>query len=136
MVSVSVNYFKMIPMVCIMGIIFCLSHQPGDTLELPDYPQIDKIAHMVIFGFLAVSAIFAFSSNYKKTYPFRVAIYATLFCVFYGITDEIHQIFVPNRFSSISDIVADGIGGLVISIFWYRMYIKKKGNSVSKEINV
>jgi len=43
--------------------------------------------------------------------------------ILYGISDEIHQYFVPFRYSSVMDVVADGLGAsLGISI-----YIKKKG---------
>lgn len=37
---------------------------------------------------------------------------AVIITLLYGISDEIHQSFVPNRTYDIHDIVADGIGGL------------------------
>jgi hypothetical protein len=33
-----------------------------------------------------------------------------LLAVGYGVTDEIHQSFVPGRFASVGDLVADAIG--------------------------
>jgi VanZ family protein len=37
-----------------------------------------------------------------------------MFATIYGITDEYHQIFVPNRIFSFTDIIADFTGSLVI----------------------
>ena len=35
------------------------------------------------------------------------------FVVFYGMTDEFHQMFVPGRTSSIDDLFADTIGAFI-----------------------
>ena len=35
-----------------------------------------------------------------------------VFCIVYGISDEIHQIFVPSRSSDIFDVIADSIGSI------------------------
>ena len=39
-------------------------------------------------------------------------IIAILLGIFYGIADEIHQMFVPGRISSISDVIMDSIGSV------------------------
>ena len=33
--------------------------------------------------------------------------------MFYGMTDELHQYFVPERNGSVLDVVADGVGSLI-----------------------
>ena len=46
-----------------------------------------------------------------KTRPLFLLFAATLLAgVFYAISDEWHQSFVPNRESSVHDVMADGVG--------------------------
>ena len=40
----------------------------------------------------------------------KLFIRAVDLCVLYGISDEVHQMFVPHRCPSVMDILADGIG--------------------------
>lgn len=44
-----------------------------------------------------------------------------LFIVLYGLSDEIHQYFVPGRSSSVFDLLVDSAGGLFAALFmdWY-----------------
>jgi hypothetical protein len=98
----------MVPMVIAMGTIFFLSHQTGDQLSLPAIPGIDKLGHMVIYGILAGTILLAFSETQKSTRPRSVMLFTVAFCVLYGISDEIHQSFIPGRFASIYDVFADG----------------------------
>jgi len=60
---------RIIPITLIMGIIFILSDQPGDTLYLPPVPGIDKLAHVLVYGVLAATSISAFSARYKEKRP-------------------------------------------------------------------
>ena len=41
-----------------------------------------------------------------------IALWAWLFAVAYGITDEYHQSFVPRRQSSVFDVLVDAVGAL------------------------
>lgn len=52
---------------------------------------------------------------------------AVLTSVLYGISDEIHQIFVSERQFSIFDMLADGIGG-IIGTFAYNKFHKALNN--------
>jgi hypothetical protein len=38
---------RLVPVLLVMGTIFYLSHQPGDSLYLPPVP-IDKLAHLLL----------------------------------------------------------------------------------------
>lgn len=116
---------RMVPMVITMGTIFFLSHQTGDQLSLPAIPGIDKLGHMIVYGVLAVTILFAFNENQKSTRPRRVMVLTVIFCILYGITDEIHQSFIPGRFVSIYDIFADGTGASVACVLW--IWLRKKG---------
>jgi len=119
------NSFRFIPLIAVMGIIFFLSNQPGDSLDLPDVPDLDKGLHCIVYGVLALSALFAVPEYKYNANPYRISLLVVLFCLLYGISDEFHQSFIPGRFPSVLDLVADTIGAVVVVWIWYRM--KRKG---------
>jgi VanZ family protein len=109
---------RAVPMLMVMGAIFLLSEQTGDTLCLPPVPGIDKLGHAIVYGILAASTILAFSVRYKETNPAMVMQGTTLFCLFYGLSDEFHQSFVPGRSPSGFDVLADVCGALCVCFLW------------------
>ena len=106
----------MVPMFVVMGTIFFLSHQPGNELKLPVFPGADKVAHFIAYGVLASTVIFAHKKKSLIKEPFRVAMTTILVPLFYGISDEFHQSFIPSRDPSVGDIVADTLGGVFVVI--------------------
>jgi VanZ family protein len=111
---------KMIPMLVVMGTIFYLSHQPGDSFNLPDLTHFDKLLHAVAYGVLAATILFAVPLRLKSESLVITAIIAVLVCFVYGITDEFHQSFVPGRFVSGWDVAADVFGATVVAWSWER----------------
>lgn len=109
---------RTVPMLLVMGTIFLLSHQPGDSLHLPSLPGIDKLAHGAVYGFLAAATIFAFSVRYRQQNRRVVQVVTTFFCLCYGVSDEFHQAFVPGRSTSGLDLLADVGGALLVCLLW------------------
>jgi VanZ family protein len=92
------------------GLIVYLSSRPGPSLPPLPHP-IDWIVHCGAFfglGFLLSLAIGS------VRYFWVAALLTSLF----GATDEIHQYFTPGRSSTISDWLADTVGGVAASIAW------------------
>lgn len=116
---------RTIPMLLVMGTLYFLSDQPGDTLYLPQVVGIDKLAHAVAYGVLAATIIFALGGEHKERFR-GVAIFTTLVCIFYGISDEFHQSFVPGRMPSSGDILADACGSLIVSLLWAAWETKRR----------
>lgn len=108
--------FRMAPMFIIMGAIFFLSHQPGDTLKLPLIPGIDKVAHFIAYAVLAATVIFAHKKESWFNAPKRVSIITILVTLCYGVSDEYHQSFIAGRYSSVGDVIADTLGGVAVVI--------------------
>jgi VanZ family protein len=120
MMQKATTFLRMVPAAVAMGTIFFLSHQPGDSLSLPEIPGVDKVAHMAAYGFLAATLLVAFTDQQKNTRPKRVLWLTVLLCVLYGISDEFHQSFVPGRSSSFLDVLADCAGAVITSAIWFR----------------
>ncbi len=115
----------MVPMIVVMGTIFLLSHQPGDQLDVVEIPFLDKIAHFVVYAALAATVIFACSPDLKKRRPILVAALTVVICVLYGISDEYHQSFIPTRYVSVGDVLADTLGALCLALFWLQRKTSK-----------
>jgi VanZ family protein len=84
-------------------------------IPLPPVFQIeDKLFHAIAYGVLAILAYRAFLHQDLFT-PLRVSPFfsSTLFATMYGVTDELHQYFVPGRRADVWDIVADALGSVV-----------------------
>ena len=48
-----------------------------------------------------------------------------LICMVYGAIDELHQIYIPGRYASVGDWIADVLGVLIfVSI--HKIYMKQK----------
>ncbi|KAA3662577.1 MAG: VanZ family protein [Calditrichaeota bacterium] len=69
----------------------------------------DKFAHLLAFmplGFFIYSAQQEWPLVDRR-FSFKLTM---VFGLLYGLSDEIHQIFVPGRYFDIFDFIADGIG--------------------------
>jgi VanZ family protein len=85
-----------------------------------------------LFGLTLVLA--AYPWNASLDYPLRAYIILGLIGALYGLSDEIHQSFVPNRTCAISDFLADSFG-VIIALFvttrWIKRRITRRGQSTS-----
>jgi hypothetical protein len=107
-----------VPMILVMATIFYLSHQTGDDLYLPLLPGFDKVAHLAVYGLLAAATLFAFNPTSRQRNSRRVVGITLVFCLFFGISDEFHQYFIPGRSVSGFDLLADGFGALLVCLLW------------------
>lgn len=103
-----------VPAAAYMALIFYLSSRPRppipEILLFPFDPQ-RYILHFIEFSILGLLlARLAFMET--KARGGRLLLVAALFTFAYAITDEVHQMFVPERDVSLTDLVFDGLGGL------------------------
>jgi len=101
------------------AIIFALSSQPDLGRDPPpwlDWPHSDKVIHFTMFGGLAgLVALGLWRSNGDALPPARRLFAAAGFATVYGLFDEIHQLFVPNRSFDLLDLLADAAGATIIA---------------------
>ena len=69
----------------------------------------DKLLHAVGYAVLGVLALRAFHGGFARLRPAPTAL-AGLTVILWGISDEVHQSFVPGRNASVWDVVADAVG--------------------------
>ena len=126
-------WYRFIPMITVMGIIFFLSHQTGDTVVLPDLQNVDKLLHSLVYGTLAAATLYAVPETVIREYPRRSGALVVLFCLLYALSDEWHQSFILGRFPSGWDIAADTLGAVVVVLLWVKWLAFRRSQSVVQQ---
>lgn len=104
-------------------LIFSLSHR--NSLPMMDEPIIhDKVAHALAYSILAG---LLFRALDRQMMPAAAAWMAFALASAYGITDEVHQHFIPGRTSSVFDWYADVAGAALVSFAaWVASMVHQK----------
>lgn len=81
------------------------------------------VLEYIILAILAGTALFTYNLKGKKA-----VIYILFICLFYAVTDEFHQMFVPGRTSLVSDVLIDFSGAIlgigIYYLLYYKVYLK------------
>ena len=105
------------------GLIFFLSSQTHPEDDLPGFlfrDVSDKVLHAVEYGVLALLCARAARHAGGSVLAPRAMGFAIVAASLYGMTDELHQAFVPPREASALDWVADTVGAAVAAWLWNR----------------
>lgn len=75
----------------------------------------DKLLHSLEYGVLGILLYRAFHQTIR---PLKSMSLAIMCAVGFGLTDELHQWFVPNRQLDIWDLLADTLGASLFTVTW------------------
>ncbi|MEA3280345.1 MAG: VanZ family protein [Thermodesulfobacteriota bacterium] len=110
--------FYWLPTIIYCLIIFIQSSYPSPETTL-DLPYFDKLLHFSAYAVLGALFLRAFKTTKFKNNINLVMILSILASSFYGISDELHQYFVPCRNADIMDALAD-IFGSICGVFLFQ----------------
>ena len=107
-----------------MALLFLLSAQPdiSDPFEIPDWLPADKMVHAGLYAVLA--ALFYLAG--------MGPVAAVAVTALYGITDEIHQMFVPGRSPELLDLLADLLGA--VAGVWLVRFVSHEAGPRSESV--
>ncbi|TET90607.1 MAG: VanZ family protein [Methanomassiliicoccales archaeon] len=90
-------------------VIFSLSSLSGEDIPAlpPTAPQADKLAHFALYAGFGVVLYLAFSQMRQEKITDNAITLTLVVGTVYGITDEVHQYFVPGRSMDIVDVLVD-----------------------------
>ncbi len=98
-----------------------------DAMLLDFHAILRKLAHGFVYFLLGgcLTASFCCTLFFKKLW--KKGLCAASIAVFYAITDEVHQLFVPGRSGEVRDVLIDSLGVLVgVSIMLFSVALAKK----------
>ena len=114
-------FWYWLPAVLYAGMIFYMSAQSHPEEQLPSFVLkdiSDKVLHAVEYAGLAVLCYRAFRWTAGPSVARQAFVLAIVTASIYGVTDEVHQFFVPFRESSWLDWLADTAGATVGALSW------------------
>lgn len=93
-----------------MAVLFALSSRPlpESVSQVPDWTT-----HGAGYAILSVLVCRALAGGLRHAATLRAALLAVAISTLYGVTDEVHQAFVPGRNADPWDLVKDLGGALV-----------------------
>ncbi len=118
-----------VPPFLYMVLIFGISSLEQPPLPMPEFEwlTIDKLYHFVEYAILGALVARALVKAKPAILPSPRWIWcvAAVFSILYGASDEWHQTFVPGRFATLADWVADVLGSIA-GVFGVYLYYKKQ----------
>ena len=118
-----------VPSLLYMVLIFAVSSLEQPPLPMPEFEwlTIDKLYHFIEYAILGGLLAWAFVKAKPSVVPSKLIwLVATVLSILYGASDEWHQTFIPGRFATLADWVADAFGSIAGVLVVY-LYYKKKG---------
>ena len=91
-----------------MAAIFCVSSL--QDLALPN--SVAMPGHWLAYFSLAIFVVRALAGGLPRRLGVRLMVMAMLISIAYGISDEVHQSFVPGRVADAYDVLTDAFGAL------------------------
>ena len=121
------------PWQLMMIFIFVLSSIPGDQCPEIQFKLEDKIAHFFVFGILALLLARSFRNTLNPLWKNRYILWSILIGMVYGLIDEWHQMYIPGRYTSLSDWIADLLGA-VCFVSLYFWWISKRATNIRSKV--
>ncbi|MFS0822768.1 VanZ family protein [Bacillus sp. 1P02SD] len=131
---------RILPVVYMLWIWLQSSHFNPSKLEgihvqigLPIYLMLGaalEIGHLFQFAILYALLVMAFLTFRKLSLKIEILLF--VIAVLYGALDEIHQYYVPFRSFSVTDLIKDTIGVVVVSYIIHKKYFNHKQSRIGK----
>jgi len=96
--------------------IFIQSSFPSPE-QLPSFDYSDKLLHVGAYAVLSILFFRAFRAGKPDSRTISTIMLCVVFTTLYGVSDEVHQHFVPSRSADIMDVMADFIGSVAGALF-------------------
>jgi VanZ family protein len=99
---------------------------------MPGWWSADKFVHAAIYGVLGALCWRALRATWARGRGRGMQIIAAVaVTALYGITDELHQAFTPNRSPDPFDVIADAAGGLLGALVCVAILARRRAKSAS-----
>lgn len=101
------------------------------TWKLPwQIEGLDKVAHAAIYAVLGGIVSIGMRRSGKPVSFWAQGFIPVLFATLYGLVDEFHQLYVPNRTFDIGDLLADMAGATMTQAVLCYVYWRQTDSTV------
>lgn len=107
------------PALAYMALIFIVSSFEVRVPAMSRLPLKDKLVHFVEYLILGALCTHATLRTWPQRPVWRTVVLGAFLAAAFGVTDELHQAFVPGRSSDIADVYADTLGGAAGAVLAY-----------------
>ena len=98
-----------LPLILYCLLIYIQSANPSPE-QIPSFPFVDKVLHFLAYGIMGILFYRAYQTLRIKNNIQMLMLLSVVSASLYGISDEIHQSFVPFREAEVADVIADMLG--------------------------
>lgn len=109
-----------LPLLLYCTFIFIQSAFPSPE-SMPEIPHMDKVNHFIAYAIMGILFFRAYRTLRLRNNTILLIILSILSSTFYGLTDEFHQFFVPERHMDMMDLLADAVGSCIGVVGYYRV---------------
>jgi len=113
--------FYWLPLILYCLLIYIQSANPSPE-QIPSFPFVDKVLHFVAYGIMGILFYRAYQTLRIKNNIQMLMLLSVVSASLYGISDEIHQSFVPFREAEVADVIADMLGA-AIGVLLYQLLV-------------
>jgi VanZ family protein len=112
---------RFLPAALLAVAIFLISGQSRLPTPPLTFEGMDKVVHALVYAFLALLLLLGDG----RPSSWRAWIWPAV-AVLYGLSDELHQSFVPGRQADALDLLADAAGAIGMTALWIRLRPRQK----------
>ena len=110
-----------LPLILYCLFIYIQSDHPSPE-QIPIFPYVDKVLHATVYGILGILFYRAYQTLKLKDNIKMLMFLSVASASLYGISDEIHQSFVPFRQAEVADAIADMLGA-ILGVCLYQLLV-------------
>ena len=100
-----------LPLLLFCGFIYFQSSYPSPKSVIT-FAFSDKLLHVFAYAVLAILFLRAYGTLSLRNHKRLLLVVSILSAALYGLSDEIHQYFVPARNAELWDLIADIVGSV------------------------
>ena len=127
-----------LPLVVYCLLIYIQSDYPSPE-SLPSFEFSDKLYHFAAYAVMGVLFYRAYQTLPLKNNILLLMLLSMISTSLYGLSDEIHQSFVPYRDGNLPDVIADVLGavcGVYLYNLWTTARNDRRQRSVKSEVGM
>lgn len=109
------------PLIAYCTFIVIQSHLPS-PVELPKVSHLDKLLHFGAYGVMAVLFYRTYLAGWPRARKPTLFWVSAASAALFGLSDEIHQFFVPHRTADPLDFLADTGGAFLGAALYQRLF--------------